>query len=160
MKRVLIYLLLIGFLSVVSSCDSLELIDEFKPFKINIPEETTVTVPVEGSSFEVYALTVDKNGERLGLSINNMGDPWSYGDYDYYENELCKITYNELLASLKWKCIAMKLGRIELFIWTFVHADLTIVDILPKYCNMGSNVICVFWNEILKRSVVVYSKIE
>ena len=96
MKRALIYLLLIGFLSVVSSCDSLELIDEFKPFKINIPEETTVTVPVEGSSFEVYALTVDKNGERLGLSINNMGDPWSYGDYDYYENELCKITYNRI----------------------------------------------------------------
>ena len=119
MKRALIYLLLIGFLSVVSSCDSLELIDEFKPFKINIPEETTVTVPVEGSSFEVYALTVDKNGERLGLSINNMGDPWSYGDYVYYENELCKITYNRITRIAKVEVYCNETGKDRTFYMDF-----------------------------------------
>ena len=120
MKRILNYIMLVGLLSVVSSCDnSLELCDKFKPYKINIPEETTVTVPVEGSSFEVYALTVDKNGERLGLSINNMGDPWSYGDYDYYENELCKITYNRITRIAKVEVYCNETGKDRTFYMDF-----------------------------------------
>ena len=120
MKRVLIYLLFIGFLSVVLSCDnSLELGEKFKPYKINIPEETTVTVPVEGSSFDVFALTVDENGTRLGLSINNMGEPWSYGDYDYYENELCKITYNRITRIAKVEVYCNETGKDRTFYMDF-----------------------------------------
>ena len=69
--------------------------------------------------FEVYALTVDKNGERLGLSINNMGDPWSYGDYDYYENELCKITYNRITRIAKVEVYCNETGKDRTFYMDF-----------------------------------------
>lgn len=105
MKRALIYLLLIGFLSVVSSCDSLELIDEFIPSEINIPEGEVVTIPAEGGSFEVYSLTFDKYGKRLDLSFNYIRGWRSYGDYDYHENEIYKVTYNRVT----------KIAKVEVF---------------------------------------------
>ena len=61
-------------LAILSSCDDYKLVDEFKPFKLNIPENEVVKIAPEGGWFEVYALTTDKDGNVL-VKANHMITP-------------------------------------------------------------------------------------
>ena len=100
MKKILfLSVALFAMLAMLSSCDDYKIVDEFKPFKLNIPENEVVKIAPEGGWFEVYALTTDKDGNVLDLFFPYDGsfNKWSYGDYTYYEYDTYKVTYNRAI---------------------------------------------------------------
>ena len=99
MKKILfLSVALFAMLAMLSSCDDYKIVDEFKPFKLNIPENEVVKIAPEGGWFEVYALTTeDGNVLDLFFPYDGSFNKWSYGDYTYYEYDTYKVTYNRAI---------------------------------------------------------------